>query len=200
MLGPARSLASFEEQAVPYTPSQLVCDGKTDNSSCSESSQKCTTATIEDATAEENKPFLQNAQPGFIESISEQADSFPLNADFIFSLVNKHRLDIGLPVFQKDDRICHIAQVRAPQISNEILTRTMHNGFFALNLPYFATENIIAIQTEQEAVNWWLHSPVHRHAIENDYVYSCVACSGKSCSEIFTNFEAKLAINNELTR
>lgn len=115
-----------------------------------------------------------------------------LHADTIFDLVNASRAQYGLAPFQKDERICDVAAARAPEISNEIwVTHTMHAGFYARNLPYWATENLISMQTEQQAVNWWLHSPVHRAALLGNWKYACVACSGTSCSMIFTNFDPK---------
>lgn len=117
----------------------------------------------------------------------------PLNADIVFNLINQTRTQAGLPAFQKDDRICAVAASRAPELYSEIMvTHTMHAGFYARNLPYWATENIIYMRNEQQAVNWWLNSPIHRAAIYGNSTYSCVACSGNSCSEIFTNFESKI--------
>lgn len=115
-----------------------------------------------------------------------------LNADVLFNLVNATRAQYGLAPFQKDDRICAVAVSRAPELDNEIwVTHTMHAGFYARNLPYWATENIISMHTEQEALNWWLNSPVHRAALLGNYTHACTACSGGSCGMIFTNFEPK---------
>ncbi len=124
-----------------------------------------------------------------------QPQTSSLNAEILFSLVNQHRTSIGLPNFEKDERICQVAASRAPELYNEIwVTHTMHAGFYARNLPYWATENIISMTTEQSALNWWLNSPIHRQAIEGNYKYSCVACYSNNCSEIFTNFEPKIFI------
>lgn len=118
-----------------------------------------------------------------------------LNADIVFNLVNGVRAQYGLAPFQKDDRICAVAASRAPELNSEIwVTHSMHAGFHARNLPYWATENIISMRTEQEAVTWWLNSPVHRSALLGNYKYACTACSGGSCGMIFTNFDPKVAI------
>lgn len=115
-----------------------------------------------------------------------------LDEDLIFKLVNKHRTDIGLKPFVKDERVCTLARSRGPQLYKEIMvTGTMHAGFYDRDLNYWATENLIYMNTETQALDWWLNSPVHRHAIEGDYKYSCVACYGHSCSQIFTNFQSK---------
>ena len=67
----------------------------------------------------------------------------------------------------------------------------MHAGFYNRHLPYWATENIISQKTEADAVNWWLHSPIHRSAIEGNYTNASVACQGNNCSMIFTSFAPK---------
>jgi uncharacterized protein YkwD len=115
-----------------------------------------------------------------------------LNPDIIFTLINGHRASIGKAPFQKDDRICAIAQSRAPELYNEIfVTHTMHQGFYARNLPFWATENMAHYKDETTIVAWWLNSPIHRRAIEGDYTYSCGACAGNSCNQIFTSFQPK---------
>ena len=67
----------------------------------------------------------------------------------------------------------------------------MHAGLKALNLPYWNSENIISMRSNQEAFNWWMNDTIHREAIEGPYKYSCMACSGDSCAEEFTDFQSK---------
>lgn len=118
-----------------------------------------------------------------------------LNADVLFNMVNAYRAQVGLAPFQKDNRICVVAASRAPELDGEIwVTHTMHAGFHARNLPYFATENVISMRTEQEALTWWLNSPVHRAALLGNWKYACIACSGRSCGMIFTNFDPKVTV------
>ncbi len=125
------------------------------------------------------------------------ASGSSLNADMLFNMVNAYRAQVGLSPFQKDDRICVVAASRAPELDGEIwVTHTMHAGFHARNLPYFATENVISMRTEQEALTWWLNSPVHRAALLGNWKYACTACSGRSCGMIFTNFDPKVVITN----
>ncbi|MBI5045102.1 MAG: hypothetical protein HZC02_04190 [Candidatus Levybacteria bacterium] len=118
-----------------------------------------------------------------------------LSAEVLYSIVNSYRAQVGLPAFQKDERICSVAASRAPELDGEIwVTHTMHAGFHARSLPYWATENVISMRTEQEALTWWLNSPVHRAALLGNWKYACIACSGKSCGMIFTNFDPKIAV------
>lgn len=115
-----------------------------------------------------------------------------LNSEIIFNLLNEHRASLNMAPFSKDERICSVATSRGPELFDEIfVTHTMHAGFYALNLPYWATENVAHFGSESIIVNWWLNSPVHRSAIEGNYTHSCGACLGNSCSQIFTSFVAK---------
>lgn len=116
----------------------------------------------------------------------------PLNADVIFGMINQLRQQAGLPGFEKDDNLCSLAQARGSELYNEIfITHTMHSGLYNRNLPYWITENAIYMHSEQQAVNWWLNSPVHRSAIYGNAKYSCAACVGNSCSELFTSYQPK---------
>ncbi len=114
-----------------------------------------------------------------------------LNADKLFSMANSYRAERGLPAFQKDERSCQLAAARAPEIAEEVATGTMHSGLQARNLPYWNTENIISMRTEEEAFTWWINDDIHRRAIEGNFTYSCVACSGNSCAQEFTNYQPK---------
>lgn len=110
------------------------------------------------------------------------------NAEKLFLMVNEHRAKLGKPAFDKDDRLCKIAEGRAPQVDGELSSGTLHKGFKALNLPYWATENIAAYNTIEEDFKFWISDYIHRAAIEGDHKYSCVACAGASCSQIFSSF------------
>jgi len=114
-----------------------------------------------------------------------------LNAYIIWSMVNAHRTGMGLPAFQQDPRSCSLAQARAPEILGEIESGHMHAGMYGRNLPYWNTENIITMNSEAGAVNWWLGDDIHRRQIEGNFTYSCVACSGHACAQEFTNFQPK---------
>lgn len=125
-------------------------------------------------------------------AVTPSTNGSVLNADVLFNLVNATRAQYGLPPFQKSDQICAVANSRAPEVDSEIwVTHTMHAGFYGRNLPFWATENLISMGSEQAALNWWLNSPVHRSAVLGGWKYACVACAGKSCSMIFSNLEAK---------
>jgi uncharacterized protein YkwD len=114
-----------------------------------------------------------------------------LNADKLFDMANAYRQSKGLPILQKDDLSCQLAASRAPEIASEIASGTMHSGLRARALPYWNTENIISLSSEEAAFNWWINDTIHRDAIVGNYTYSCVACSGNSCAQEFTNYQPK---------
>lgn len=114
-----------------------------------------------------------------------------LNADKLFSMVNAYRATLNLPPYQKDERSCQLAKERAPEIAQEIASGTMHKGMYDRNLPYWNTENIITMRTEEKALNWWLNDYIHKKQIEGPYKYSCTACAGNACAQEFTDFTAK---------
>lgn len=115
-----------------------------------------------------------------------------LNADVLFGLINTYRASIGKPAFQKDEKVCSVAESRRPELYNEIhVTGALHSGFYAKNLPYWATENLIYENSEPAAFNWWMNSPIHRKAIEGDYTYSCAICEGNICEQVFTSYAPK---------
>lgn len=114
-----------------------------------------------------------------------------LNAETLFTMSNTHRISKGLPPFQKDARACELATARAPEIGAEIANGNMHAGMYGRNLPYWNTENIISMGSEESAFNWWINDGIHREAIEGNYTYSCVACTGNNCAQEFTNFQSK---------
>lgn len=126
------------------------------------------------------------------EALQVEPSGASLSSDVLFSLVNTHRQAQSLPPFERDGAVCAVAESRKTEISQEIfVTHALHSGFYAKNLPYFATENVIWQHTEAEALNWWLHSPVHRAAVEGEYKYACGVCNGEVCNMIFTSYEQK---------
>ncbi len=113
-------------------------------------------------------------------------------AEKLFTMVNEHRSKIGLPALEKEEKICQMVASRAPQVYDEVFKEgPMHKGFKALNLPYWATENIAAYDSIEKNFDFWLRDDIHRKAIESAAKYSCVACSGTYCSQIFTSFIPK---------
>lgn len=114
-----------------------------------------------------------------------------LDPEKLFAMSNAFRQSRGLPAFQKDERACSLAASRAPEIAGEVASGNMHAGLRARALPYWNSENIISMRTEESAFNWWVNDKIHHDAIVGNYTYSCVACSGNSCAQEFTNFQPK---------
>lgn len=138
------------------------------------------------------KPSATIAPSPFPTTDQSIIPSYGLNADTLFSLVNNYRRENAKLLFTKDDTTCSIASVRAAQVYNEIYgTSQMHAGLNAMQLPYRITENIISYSTEEEAFNWWKNDYIHRIQMLGDFNYSCTACSGNSCSQVFTSYIPK---------
>ena len=135
------------------------------------------------------QPTLTSTPPAY--SPAPQANPGGLNAADIFTMVNTYRASQGLPAFQKDAKTCSLAAERAPEVSGEVASGNMHAGLEAMNLPYWNTENIISMNSDQAAFNWWINDPIHHEAIVGNFTYSCVACSGNSCAEEFTSYQPK---------
>lgn len=123
-------------------------------------------------------------------TVTPDTTDYALNPDVLFNLVNQHRSAIGLSQVQKEDRVMQVAQDRAPELFDEIFVNgNMHAGFNARQLPYHSSEIIIYYNTEEGAMQWWLHSPVHKGIIQDgSYTHAGIACSGKSCTMIFASF------------
>jgi uncharacterized protein YkwD len=114
-----------------------------------------------------------------------------LDSEKLFSMSNDYRAARGLPALQKDERSCSLAASRAPEIAGEVASGALHAGLASRALPYWNTENIISMSSEEEAFNWWVNDPIHHQAIVGNFTYSCVACVGNNCAQEFTNYQAK---------
>lgn len=123
---------------------------------------------------------------------SLQSQPGSLSSDTIFLLINLHRKNLGLAAFEKDEKLCSIAASRGPELYNEIFgSSSVHKGFYDRNIPFWITENMAHYGSEDAIVNWWLGSGIHRRAIESDAKYSCGACVGNSCAQLFTSWVPK---------
>lgn len=117
-----------------------------------------------------------------------------IDSNLIFDLINSHRASIGKPAFLKDDALCSLAQVRSVELYGELFGNAgyLHSGLYNRGLPYWITENAKWGSNEAGTVQWWLNSPIHRSAIDGDHVYSCGACQGSQCSQLFTSYSPKV--------
>lgn len=115
-----------------------------------------------------------------------------LDANLIFNMINQHRANLGLTAFEKEEKLCAMAQERGPELYDEIFTNgNIHGGFYKRNFPWWITENMKHGASEELVFNWWLSSPIHRKAIESDFIYSCGECYGNSCAQLFTSYTPK---------
>lgn len=136
----------------------------------------------------ENPTETPNTPPPAPQSLANPGG---LDAEKLFSMSNEFRAARGLPPFQKDERTCSLAASRAPEVAGEVASGALHAGLASRGLPYWNTENIISMSSEEAAFTWWVNDPIHHDAIVGNFTYSCVACSGNNCAQEFTNYQAK---------
>jgi len=147
---------------------------------------------IQNKSTKEAKSYSKMAYKALIPNYYPQNLASSLNPDIILNLINNYRKKISLPPFEKEENLCKIAKDRGPEINNEIfVTGNFHEGIRERNFPYFVTENLIYQDNEQDALNWWLNSPIHKRAIEGNSKYSCGECFGLVCSQLFTSYIPK---------
>jgi uncharacterized protein YkwD len=126
-----------------------------------------------------------------------------LDREKLFILINEFRHAHGLPNLVKEPFLCQLAEVRVKEIYDEIMiVHRMHQGLRVRDIPYIVSENLIRTNSEEKAMNWWINSPIHLKTLLSDNKYSCGACQGNSCTQLFSNFtpretsgSAKLARN-----
>lgn len=115
-----------------------------------------------------------------------------LSSDLLFDMINNHRATLNLPAYQKDDKLCALADERGPELYDEIFTNgNIHGGLYDRNLPYWITENMKYGPDENDVFNWWMNSSIHKKAIEGNFTYSCGECYGHACAQLFTSYVAK---------
>lgn len=142
---------------------------------------------------QQTEPLDPTSSPAITPENNIPAEGRPVDADIIFRLINQHRSEIGKPAFQKDEALCQLAKTRSFELHDELFVNgNLHSGLYNRNLPYWITEDAKWGSNEAGTVAWWLHSPIHRQAIEGDYAYSCGACMGSQCSQLFTSYIPKL--------
>lgn len=142
----------------------------------------------------------QKSKKTYRVDINLQSNTATLSAETLFILVNDYRNKVGLTSFEHEKNVCEVAQSRKYEMVDEVfVSHHLHEGFYAKNLPYFATENLIWQHSEAAALNWWLHSPVHKASIEGKYKYACGVCNGEVCNMVFTNYDPKVGIAPKAT-
>ena len=167
-----------------FCKSDLFCSGLTPISCNLSQPKKEVASAVVIAAPKENLPTLT-----FNGSIATEGAQ--VNADVVFELINKFRSSQGLPPFEREDKLCSLALARSAELSNELANGTLHSGLYNRNLPYWITEDAKVGSDEQGTVEWWLNSPIHHAAIVGNSKYSCGACSGNRCSQLFTSYTPK---------
>lgn len=179
---------------VPRTQEQKLCSTESSASMSAEVQQIYTKeAVVVYNSPTPTPPPTVVKQQVLAAKTSQSTDKPPsLNTDVIFNMINNYRASVGLPAFQKEDRLCELARERGPELYNEIFgTGTIHGGFYARNIPFWITENMKYGGSEQSVFDWWMGSTIHRKAIDSNFLYSCGECYGNSCVQLFTSYVPK---------
>jgi uncharacterized protein YkwD len=110
----------------------------------------------------------------------------PLDANNIFTLVNKHRKGIGVNELSFNQKLCAFAQKRAEQL----ITNYSHDGYVPVPYTYrIASENIGGGISDEIIVKSWLNSKSHRQALEDGrYTDTCVAVYKDYAVQHFASF------------
>lgn len=165
------------------------------NQACVVAKEEKPQATVEISASKESSSQKIEIKPEVLSTKTDMAstDTPPLNLDSnrIFDLVNQFRSSQGLPAFEPESSVCELAQTRSGELAGELAQGAIHSGLYNRNLPYWIWENAKVGSNEEETVNWWLGSFIHRQSILGDYKYSCVKCQGTNCSQLFTSFVSK---------
>lgn len=114
-----------------------------------------------------------------------------LSDEKLWNLIQKWRADNNLPEYIKDERLCTIAKLRAPEQEGELANAphlNFRNRVREVVGEIRVSENATQGGTEQYALNSWLSSPPHKKALLADWKYSCVATHHSYAVQIFSNF------------
>ncbi len=171
---------SADMKGIPRTDENLICSAV--------GAEKPSPAKVKAAAT-----VLLTVEPTATTSVPSTAEKPPsLNSDLLLEMINNHRSTIGKPAYQKEDKLCSLAQERGPELYDEVFnTGNVHGGLYARNLPYWITENMKHGPNESDVFNWWMGSSIHRKAIEGDFTYSCGECYGNTCAQLFTSYQPK---------
>lgn len=203
------TLSGTQKSSTCNTPLQILLVAQKDNCEATITPQKDLVAIFQSKNASEFSYATEPTRyvparsvvivPSIIPNPVDQtphdnipADGTNLNPDVIFDMINAHRAQIGKSPFKKETSLCSLAKTRSTELHDELFVKGgLHSGLYNRNLPYWVTENAKYGSNEAGTVEWWLNSPIHRSAIEGDSAYSCGACNGSQCSQLFTSFTPK---------
>lgn len=186
----AVTVANAQAQALDSSPLVSTNQASFNYSTCTKDQNRDVLA---DITKPENENEPETTMLGFMPvGVAPEATTQSLNGDTVFTLVNSFRARNGLSAFEKDENLCQLAQARAKEAYDEIYSgKQLHSGLYNRNLPYWVTENAKLGVSEQEALTWWIGSPIHYRALISANKYSCGACYGNVCVQEFTSYIPK---------
>lgn len=107
-----------------------------------------------------------------------------INQNRLFEVVNKFRVDNGLPEYREDPSACKIADIRVQDIQLEF----SHRMFVSrVNTGKIVGENLSrGFYNDQDVLSAWIYSKKHRDNLLADFRGSCIRCENRYCVQIFT--------------
>jgi uncharacterized protein YkwD len=123
--------------------------------------------------------------------VSPTEPIYPINAGKLLALENKWRITDdcqpgGCQPYTQDQRLCAIAKDRV--LNDPILDH--HEGLLRKygSYPYVLSENLASADNENQMLEDWLGSEEHAKNLRKPYKYTCIYCSDRYCSQIFSSF------------
>ena len=118
-----------------------------------------------------------------------ETNTYEFSEDVLWGLTQDWRLANDGRAYVRDERLCAYADKRAL----EAVIDWSHDGFNEdvdwyyewLGFDHIAENLSRGFDTEQDTLDAWLNSQLHRLNLEADYTNSCTKCSGNTCAQIF---------------
>lgn len=132
---------------------------------------------------------LQNAlKLASIENKIDQIEKRPeISEDKLWITVQKWRIENGKQMYQKDERMCDLAEIRVGESQEEFNHDKWYEKTRGIQANRLAENLIKGYTNEEEALQAWLDSPDHKKNLGDDYTKSCIKCSETYCAQEFIN-------------
>lgn len=116
----------------------------------------------------------------YVKADSNKPENQPVNANTLLVMVNKERAKYGVAPLVVDERLNRSAQLKADDMVKYNYFGHEKDGFSGYKYVFktapgvcaYASENIVTnskgkVPTNEEAIDWWIHSKAHHDAMIN---------------------------------
>jgi len=111
-----------------------------------------------------------------------------ISEDKLWITVQEWRVKNGKSLYQKDQRMCDLAEIRAEEIKENFDHNDWYSKLSGMEYKELAENLVKGYENEQEALEAWLASPGHKENLEGNYAKSCIKCSENHCAQEFINY------------